>query len=99
MGSFGEAFRPTWCCAVGSSLVGKRFVTNPAAMAWAFYNQQFSVIFVSVQGGGGISDRYFGIGVWPSRVAFDSSLTILQFQTPVLGEATDETIRDTVRLS
>jgi hypothetical protein len=23
LGISGEAFRPTWCCAVGSSLVGK----------------------------------------------------------------------------
>ena len=77
----------------------KVFVTNRVAMAWVFSNQQllFSVIFVSMQGGGGISDRHFVIGP-PSLVAFDSSLAS-DFHTPVLGEAIDETVRDTFRLS
>ncbi len=75
----------------------KVFVTNRVAMAWVFSNQQFSVIFVWVQGGGGISDRHFVIGP-PSLVAFDSSLAS-DFHTPVLRETIDETVRDTFRLS
>ena len=62
----------------------------------AFYSQRFSVIFVSAQGDRGIFDRYVVIGP-PSRVAFDSSQAS-GFQTPALGEVTDETIRDTIRL-